>query len=91
MINDTKKFKKNNAIHDKWWPELKSAITSEKSPLWANDSSGGWELKNKLAHTEEVHIGVVDGEVHLFEQVWFVLTTFFLPISYSYFFTSDDP
>ena len=69
--------KRHKKIQDKWWPELRSAIRSEKSPLWANDSSGGWELKNKLAHTEEVHIGVVDGEVHLFDQVGFILATFF--------------
>ena len=78
MINDAKK------IQDKWWPNLRSAIRSEKSPLWANDSSSRWELKNKLAHTEEVHISVVDGEVHLFDQVWFILTTLFFE-------TSDDP
>ena len=65
------KEKRRKKIQDRWWPELKSAIRSEKSPLWANDSSSGWELKNKLAHTEEVHIGVVDGEVHLFDQVLF--------------------
>ena len=64
-------------IQEKWWPGLRSAIRIEKSPLWANDSSGGWELKNKLAHTEEVHIGVVDSEVHLFDQVGFISTTFF--------------
>ena len=83
MINDAKNPRKTTQ-KNKWWPELRSAIKSEKSPLWANDSSSRWELKNKLAHTEEVHIGVVDGEVHLFDQVWFILTTLFFE-------TSDDP
>ena len=41
---------------------------NQKLPLQANDSSSGGKLKDELAHAEQVDVGVVDGEVHLFED-----------------------
>lgn len=38
---------------------------SLRLPLRLDDSSGRWEFKDQLCHTEKVHIGVVHGEVHL--------------------------
>ena len=52
---------------DHKYQRLQPNTENQKLPLQANDSSSGGKLKDELAHAEQVDVGVVDGEVHLFE------------------------